>query len=213
MFSGIVHGMCRVQSVSTTSSRLTVELGEFALDLRIGQSVAINGVCLTAVAVDGSIVSFDLVDETLRTTNLGELSADDLVNVERSLRLGDEIGGHLLSGHISGTSQVKELIISEDQHRLVVLIPETWTRYLCAKGFIALNGVSLTLATYSRETGLGSVCLIPETLRRTNLRFAQVGTLLNLEIDPQTLAIVSTVDKFLAISGALESEKVPEVNS
>jgi len=203
MFSGIVHASCQVLSLTTENNpvRLVIELGELVTHLEAGQSVAINGVCLTAVAIENSTVSFDVVDQTLRTTNLGELTTADWVNVERSLKLGDEIGGHLLSGHIAGLARVKSVTSQNEQTRLEVQIPINWRHFLFPKGFIALNGVSLTLAEYSHQTGLGSVYLIPETLKRTNLHFARTGTELNLEIDAQTQAIISTVENYLQNSG------------
>lgn len=203
MFSGIVHASCQVHSLTTenNSARLVVKLGSHATHLEVGQSVAINGVCLTAIAIENSKVSFDVVDQTLRTTNLSELTTADWVNVERSLKLGDEIGGHLLSGHIAGLARVHSVTRQNEQTRLEVQIPINWRHFLFPKGFIALNGVSLTLAEYSHQTGLGSVYLIPETLKRTNLQFARTGMELNLEIDPQTQAIISTVENYLQNSG------------
>lgn len=199
MFSGIVHASCQVHSLITENnlSRLVVKLGSHATHLEVGQSVAVNGVCLTAIAIENSTVSFDVVDQTLRTTNLGELATADWVNVERSLKLGDEIGGHLLSGHIAGLARVNSVTSQNEQTRLEVQIPINWRRFLFPKGFIALNGVSLTLAEYSHQTGLGSVYLIPETLKRTNLQFTRTGMELNLEIDARTQAIVSTVENYL----------------
>lgn len=203
MFSGIVHASCRVHSLipKNHSTRLIVDLGTHATHLEVGQSVAINGVCLTAVAIENSKVSFDVVDQTLATTNLSELTTTDWVNVERSLKLGDEIGGHLLSGHIAGLVQVSSVVSHHEQTRLDVQIPINWQRFLFPKGYIALNGVSLTLAEYSRQQGLGSVYLIPETLKRTNLQFARTGTELNLEIDAHTQTIVSTIEHYLEHSG------------
>lgn len=213
MFAGIVHGSCPVHSLTTenNSARLVVKLGNYATHLEVGQSVAINGVCLTAIAIDHSKVSFDVVDQTLQTTNLSELTTADWVNVERSLKLGDEIGGHLLSGHVAGLAKVNAVTRQNEQTGLELQIPMNWRRFLFPKGFIALNGVSLTLAEYSRQTGLGSVYLIPETLKRTNLQFVHSGSKLNLEIDTQTQAIVSTVENYLQNSGLshmLNSNKV-----
>ncbi|MCY3626297.1 MAG: riboflavin synthase subunit alpha [Gammaproteobacteria bacterium] len=215
MFSGIVHAFCQVHSLTTENNpvRLVIELGELVTHLEAGQSVAINGVCLTAVAIENSTVSFEVVDQTLRTTNLGELTTADWINVERSLKLGDEIGGHLLSGHIAGLALVNSVTSQNEQTRLEVQIPINWRRFLFPKGFIALNGVSLTLAEYSRQTGLGLVYLIPETLRRTNLGLARVGTSLNLEIDSQTQTIISTVENYLQNSGVSNLPINNEVDS
>ncbi len=199
MFSGIVGGTCPVRSLeqSRNAYSLTLDLGHFKDDLEIGASVAVNGVCLTAVAIGSTSVSFDVVAATISTTNLGSLEVGSHVNVERSLRVGDEIGGHILSGHICGTVQVVELNTEPHNRGMSFLILPDWTRYFVPKGFIALNGVSLTLAEIDQESRIGHVNLIPETLRQTNLGEVEVGDKLNLEVDPMTQMIVQTVDSYL----------------
>ena len=199
MFSGIVGGRCPVRALEQSSNAysLTLDLGNFTSDLEIGASVAINGVCLTAVAIGATLVSFDIVAATFSTTNLGSLEVGSHVNVERSLRVGDEIGGHMLSGHICGTVQVVELNTEPHHRGMSFLIPPDWARYLVPKGFIALNGVSLTLSEIDQESRIGHVNLIPETLRQTNLGEVEVGDKLNLEVDPMTQTIVQTVDAYL----------------
>lgn len=140
---------------------------------------------------------FDLVRETIGTTNLGDLRRGSRVNVERSLRVGDEVGGHLLSGHVSATVPVIEDRTEPGYRRLTVQIPEFWMRYLSLKGFVALNGASLTIAELDRQASTISVSLIPETLARTTFGDVRTGDRLNLEVDPQTQAIVDTVRSML----------------
>lgn len=172
-------------------------MADLAEGLTLGASVAVNGCCLTAAAADGSRVRFDLVRETLATTNLNDLRLGSLVNVERSLRVGDEVGGHLLSGHVAATVPVVEDRTEPGYRRLTVRIPAFWMRYLSLKGFVALNGASLTVAELDREASTIAVSFIPETLTRTTFGDIRVGDRLNLEVDPQTQAIVDTVRSML----------------
>lgn len=162
-----------------------------------GASVAVNGCCVTVVRSEGQTARFDLVRETIGTTNLGDLRRGSRVNVERSVRVGDEVGGHLLSGHVSATVPVIEDRTEPGYRRLTVQIPEFWMRYLSLKGFVALNGASLTIAELDRQASTISVSLIPETLARTTFGDVRTGDRLNLEVDPQTQAIVDTVRSML----------------
>ena len=165
--------------------------------LQSGASVAINGTCLTLVNETDVGLAFDVVRQTLETTTLGSLRPGDRVNLERSLRLSDEIGGHQLSGHISGLVEVLDL--QRDAHDCVMRLGagESLIHYLFAKGFVALDGVSLTVSDMDHQSGWFEVCLIPETLARTTLGQRRQGDPLNLEIDSQTLATVQTVARLL----------------
>lgn len=165
--------------------------------LRVGGSVAVNGCCLTAVDVAGGDVRFDLVRETLDNTNLGGLDAGSGVNVERSFRVGDEVGGHILSGHIASTVSVTAVLTEPGHRRLAAKVPDPWMRYLTDKGFVALNGASLTIADVDHDNGTITVSLIPETLERTNFAEVDVGHRLNLEVDARTQAVVDTVQRML----------------
>ena len=140
---------------------------------------------------------FDLVRETLASTNLGELRRGSMVNVERSARIGDEVGGHLLSGHVAAHVPVVEVLAEPGYRRLTVAVPAAWMRYLGLKGFVALNGASLTIADLDREASTVAVSLVPETLARTTFDAARVGDRLNLEVDPQSQAVVDTVRAML----------------
>ena len=172
-------------------------MGRHSRDLQAGGSVALNGCCVTAVAIDDQAVRFDLVRETLATTNLGALNPGSRVNVERSLRIGDEIGGHLLSGHVAAAVPVTDIQASQGHRRVTVEIPPTWMRYLSLKGYVALNGASLTIADLDRDGSSVTVSLIPETLARTTFDEVGVGDRLNLEVDAQTQAVVDTVRSLL----------------
>ncbi len=195
MFTGIVQGVCPVVSCETQTgvTRLAVDLGELSSGLEVGASIAVNGVCVTVTEIEASLVGFDLIKETVELSNLGGLAKGTAVNVERSLRVGDEVGGHILSGHIAGVTVVTE-VTPDDGHRLVTMtVPTEWMAYLMLKGFVALNGASLTIAEIDRAAATIAVSLIPETLARTTFSRVEVGDRINLEVDSQTQAIVDTV--------------------
>ena len=195
MFTGIVHGVCPVVSSETQAgiTGVAVDLGELASGLGVGASIAVNGVCVTVTKIEGPLVGFDLIKETVELSNLGDLAKGTAVNVERALRVGDEVGGHILSGHIAGVTVVTE-VTPDDGHRLVTMtVPTEWMAYLMLKGFVALNGASLTIAEIDRAAATIAVSLIPETLARTTFSRVEVGDRINLEVDSQTQAIVDTV--------------------
>ncbi|HEB95168.1 MAG TPA: riboflavin synthase subunit alpha [Sedimenticola thiotaurini] len=199
MFTGIVQGTAEVVEIEEREAfrshvvRLPAGLLE---GLRPGASVAHNGCCLTVTGIDGDRVRFDLMRETLRVTNLGDLRPGDRVNVERAARFGDEIGGHQMSGHILSTAEVTEVIDSPNNRRLWFQLPAELARYLFPKGYIGVDGISLTIGEVRGSRF--DVNLIPETLARTNLGGRVPGDRVNIEIDPQTQAIVDTVERVLA---------------
>ncbi|MCY4095226.1 MAG: riboflavin synthase subunit alpha [Gammaproteobacteria bacterium] len=209
MFTGIAHGKYRgdVCKQEDGSLKLSINLGSYGRDLELGASVAINGVCLTVVSISDSVSSFDIVSETARISNLGELVNGSYVNVERSFRVGDEIGGHILSGHVADVVVVESNERSGTEARLKFVVPEAWRQYVMPKGFIALNGCSLTVAEFDRDTGVGSINLIPETLQRTTFGTAKKGDLLNLEVDSQTQAVVDTVRAVMSDKDWVQSIK------
>lgn len=199
MFTGIVQHVGIVNAVEAGPvRRITVGLGPLAADLAPGASVAVNGTCLTVVelAPDGG-ARFDVVAETLAATNLGGLAPGDRVNVERSLRIGDEVGGHLLSGHVAATAMATAVARAPGRRRLTARVPPAWLPYLMPKGFVALNGASLTIQALDRARCTLAVSLIPETLARTTFGATAVGDRLNLEVDAQTQAVVETVRRVL----------------
>ena len=199
MFTGIVQCLAEVAEVTRegTLSRLQVVLGSHAEGLELGASVAINGTCLTVTEV-GNAVCFDVIHETLGLTNLGSIKPGDQVNVERSFRVGDEVGGHILSGHICDTVTVAEIIEGDLQRDLVFDVAPDWMKYLHHKGFVALDGASLTIAWVDHDKSQFAICLIPETIERTTLGRVVVGDRVNLEIDAQTQGVVDTVERLVS---------------
>ncbi len=200
MFTGIVQGTGTVVSIDEKPNFRThvVRLPEDMLDnLQLGASVAHNGCCLTVTEVKGDLVSFDLMKETLRLTNLGDLNVGDQVNLERAARFNDEIGGHLMSGHIICTAEVAKILTSENNRQIWFRMPhEDLMKYVLHKGYIGIDGISLTIGEVTRTRFC--VHLIPETLQRTTLGTRRLGDKINIEIDPQTQAIVDTVERVLA---------------
>lgn len=177
---------------------LVVDVGNLSDGVETGASIAINGVCLTAVSVENRNVEFQMVSETTSLSNLGRLSEGNRVNVERSYRVGDEVGGHVLSGHIVCTAEIIEVVRSTGHQLVHMAVPQQWLAYLFDKGFVALNGASLTIAAIDREKSTIAVSLIPETLQRTTFGSVAVGDNINLEIDSRTQAVVETVREVLA---------------
>ncbi len=199
MFTGIVQGLGEVAQIQDHGGirRLQVRLPTGRdQGLETGASVAINGVCLTVVGWDQHGVEFDVIDETLRLTNLGDLKVGHVVNVERAACFGDEIGGHVLSGHIHGRAQVTEVVETDANLAVWWAVPEALKKYLLPKGYVSLNGCSLTVGDIERDGQL-SIHLIPETRELTTFGRVTVGDSLNLEIDSQTQAIVDTVERVL----------------
>lgn len=200
MFTGIVQGMATVVSIDEKTHFRThvVQLpAELLPGLATGASVAHNGCCLTVTAIDGDHVSFDLMKETLRLTTLGEVKAGDRVNVERAAKFGDDIGGHVMSGHIIGTAEIVKILTSENNHQIWFrLADESLMKYVLHKGFIGIDGISLTIGEVTRSRFC--VHLIPETLHRTTLGHKRLGDKVNIEIDPHTQAVVDTVERVLA---------------
>ena len=199
MFTGIVKGVFPVSAIERLSQfiRLSVTLNDELVDgLTTGASIAVNGVCLTVVNIQGCTVSFDVMKETLRVTNLGELVEGADVNIERAARFGDEIGGHLLSGHIHDTVTVTNVVKEENNVTVFFKVSSQWLDYLLPKGYVALNGASLTIGEKVQNNTF-CVHLIPETLRLTTFGAAEEGYRVNMEIDSQTQAVVDTVKKYM----------------
>ena len=203
MFTGIVQGMAQVHTVIEKENFRTHSIkmpAELLQDLQLGASVAHNGVCLTVSEINGDLISFDLMQETLRITNLGQLKQGDSVNIERAMRFGSEVGGHILSGHVYCTAEVVERIVSPNNLQIWFKLPNTdMMKYILTKGFIAVDGISLTIGEVKQQSFC--VNLIPETIERTLIAQRQIGDLVNIEIDPQTQAIVDTVERYLAVRG------------
>ena len=200
MFTGIVQGVGEVitKTSHNTVTSMTIKLPNVK-SLAIGASVSINGVCLTVVSLDSNIVQFDIIDETLKRTNLGDISVGDHVNIERSLKFGDEVGGHVLSGHIFDTGIINSKAKKGDQMSLSILAPPSIQKYLTEKGYIAIDGISLTVGEI--KDGCFDLHIIPETMRLTILDSKEVGDIVNIEIDSNTQLIVETIERLLEERG------------
>ena len=194
MFTGIVQGTGKVSSIQETDYITTLKIILPNVEsLEIGASVSIDGVCLTATSIEQGSVSFDVIEETLSRTTLGELKVEDVVNVERSLKFGDEIGGHLLSGHIRATGLISVRSELRGGLDLCIIAPLSIEKYLQEKGYIAVDGISLTVGDVVNSCF--NLHLIPETIRQTTIGSKQIGDAVNLEIDSTTQTIISTVER------------------
>ena len=183
MFTGLVETVGTVASAARRagSVRLTIESDLPAGEVKPGDSIAVDGVCLTASAIEGRRISYDAVAETLARTTLGAARAGRRVNLERALRLGDRVGGHLVQGHVDGTSRVLRIDRRGDDWRLRLDLPAPLARYVAAKGSVAIQGVSLTVAAVA--AGSFEVALVPETISRTTLGSLAAGDEVHVEAD------------------------------
>ncbi|MCO4785157.1 riboflavin synthase [Marinomonas atlantica] len=205
MFTGIVQGMAEVHSCQENGRNLILEVAfpqGTMLQQQLGASVAINGVCLTVAKIEGDVLTFDVIDTTLKLTNIGKLKPGSQVNFERAARMGDEVGGHVMSGHIMTTLSVRHVEQIEESFHIRFSIDNQQVdarRYLFDKGYVGLNGASLTISAIGNDWI--EVSLIPETLRLTTFGLLQAGDVVNLEIDAHTQATVDTVERVLKQRG------------
>ncbi len=183
MFTGIVREVGRVESATGGEGglRLVVRAPETAASTALGDSVSVNGVCLTTVAVEDGTLSFDAVPETLRRSSLGRVGAGAPVNVEPALRAGEPLGGHVMQGHVDGIGRVRALEAEGEGSRLEIEAAPELTRYLVEKGSVAVEGVSLTVA--SLDDSAFAIALVPHTLAATTLGSLAPGDAVNLEVD------------------------------
>ena len=188
MFTGIVQEIGEIKECDETASGKNIHISttsSFTKNLQDGASVSVNGVCLTVVSFSNTNMVFDVIKETLRFTNLDDIKVGSAVNLERSLKFGDEVGGHILSGHVSCKGKPK-LIHYDGESELRIECPQEWLDFVFLKGYVAINGASLTVA--KKEEGSFSVYLIPETLEATNLSEITEESFLNIEVDQSTYA-------------------------
>ncbi|KKD59179.1 riboflavin synthase subunit alpha [Grimontia sp. AD028] len=203
MFTGIVQTTAEIIQIEkkTNFQSHALRMNDvMRKGLEIGASVAHNGCCLTVTKIDGDLVWFDLMQATLALTNLGEVKEGDKVNLERAAKFGDEIGGHSMSGHIMCTAEVVDVIESENNRQVWFEVPANISKYVFDKGYIGIDGISLTIGAV--EDNRFCVNLIPETLQRTNMGWRAKGDRVNIEVDPQTQAVVDTVERVLAAKQA-----------
>ena len=201
MFTGIVTGTAPVIQIRGEEGvrTLTIDLEGFSQNLEIGASVSLDGVCMTVVSIDGNEVCFDAIEETLTRSTIGELKEGSLVNVERSLKLGDELGGHILSGHVMITAKIIEKKQKGEGIDLSIENPIEARPYILEKGYIGIDGMSLTVGKVSEEKF--DLHIIPETLRITTIGQKLIGNYVNIEIDSRTQAVVDTIRRNMEVSG------------
>ena len=195
MFTGIVAGTSPIINIEQKDivRSLTLNLEGFVMGLEIGASVSLDGVCMTVVSIDGNLVTFDAIEETLNRTTLGKLGVGSLVNIERSLKMGDELGGHIISGHVLTTAKILQIVNKGEGIDMMIENPPEVNQYILEKGYISIDGMSLTIGKVSEDNF--SLHIIPETLRITTIGHKNVGDYVNIEIDSRTQAIVDTIRK------------------
>jgi len=201
VYTGIVAGTAPILNIEERDGvrSFTVDLTGFDNDLEIGASVALDGVCMTVVGIDSGQIGFDAIEETLGRTTLADRSTGDTLNVERSLRMGDELGGHLLSGHVMCTAEILERTNVGEGVNLRIFMPDEARPYILEKGYVAVDGMSLTVGRVD-ESGF-NLHIIPETLKVTTIGRKEVGESVNIEVDSQTQAIVDTLSRSMGASG------------
>jgi len=186
MFTGIIEGIGKIEKISKNTKnrsaiQMTVNLGKYAKGLKIGQSVSLNGVCLTATKLTKSNCIFEMIEETTNKTDLGNLKPGDIVNIERSLRTGDRLEGHFVLGHVDGVGIIKKIQNKPKEVQVWFEVPKELSKYVVKKGSIAVDGISLTVVDI--KNNLASVCLIPHTMEITNFKTKNVGDKINIETD------------------------------
>ena len=198
MFSGIVQTVGKIESIKDKNHIKTIRIesyGDYLEDIAIGQSVSVDGVCLSLVKKNNEYCEFEAVEETINRTTLGRYKQGTKVNLEKSLKFGDTVGGHFVSGHIHTRGRIVEVELVGDSKNILVEIKEKWIKYLTEKGYISVNGASITIGKVSKNTFY--VHLIPETLKTTNLDELIYDNYVNLEFDQATIAIVDTTERLI----------------
>ena len=198
MFSGIVQTVGKIESIKDKNHIKTIRIethGDYLEDIAIGQSVSVDGVCLSLVKKNNEYCEFEAVEETVNRTTLGSYKQGSKVNLEKSLKFGDTVGGHFVSGHIHTRGRIVEVELVGESKNILVEIEEKWIKYLTEKGYISVNGASITIGKVSKNTFY--VHLIPETLKTTNLDELIYDNYVNLEFDQTTIAIVDTTERLI----------------
>ena len=198
MFSGIVQTVGKIESIKDKNHIKTIRIethGNYLEDIAIGQSVSIDGVCLSLVKKNNEYCEFEAVEETINRTTLGSYKQGSKVNLEKSLKFGDTVGGHFVSGHIHTRGRIVEVELVGESKNILIEIEEKWIKYLTEKGYISVNGASITIGKVSKNTFY--VHLIPETLKTTNLDELIYDNYVNLEFDQTTIAIVDTTERLI----------------
>ena len=186
MFTGIIEGTGKIEKIQKKTNnrsavKITVNLGKYSKGLKIGQSVALNGVCLTVTNISKNKCNFEMIDETTKKTDLGNLSIGSKVNIERSLKVGDRMEGHFVLGHVDGVGMIKKIQKKPKEVQIWFEVSKNLSKYIVKKGSIAIDGISLTVVDVNKN--LISVCLIPHTINVTNFKLKKIGDKINIETD------------------------------
>ena len=181
MFTGIVEDLCPVEHIDKFEDYWSISINSNFNDIKIGASIAINGVCLTVSDIKNKLLYFDIIDETLKKTNLNFLKNSDLVNIERCMRLNDRIDGHIVQGHIECTGELVSKKTNDGETKIKIRIDNNFMKYCIYKGSIALDGISLTISKI--DSDYIECSIIPHTLNHTTLKIRKVGDMLNVETD------------------------------
>ena len=211
MFTGLIETICTVKSVrrSAGSMVLTIDLGVLADESKTGDSIAINGACLTIAKLQGSLASFDVSAETLAKSTLGKLKPSSEVNIERSLKANDRFGGHFVLGHVDGTATVDAIDKSGKFANIKFAAKAELLEAIVVKGSVAVDGISLTIAVIDFKSF--GVSIIPETLKRTTLGKAKIGDCVNIETDIIVKTIKRQLDEILPKKQGLTAEKLRQL--
>ena len=186
MFTGIITGTGKIKKIEKNTKnrsaiKVLVDLGKNSMGLKIGQSVALNGVCLSATKIAKNLCMFEMIDETMKKTDLGNLKVGSLINIERSLKVGERLEGHFVLGHVDGVAVITKIEQKPKEVKIWFKIPKKLKKYVVQKGSIALDGISLTVVDAKND--LASVCIIPHTMEITNFKTKKIGDKLNIETD------------------------------
>jgi len=186
LFTGIVEGIGKVKKISKATKnrsaiQMLVDLGKHGKGLKTGQSVALNGVCLTVTKLSKTGYTFEMIEETTKNTDLGNLKPGGIVNIERSLKAGDRLEGHFVLGHVDGVGRIKKIQKKPKEVQIWFEVPKNLSKYVVKKGSIAMDGISLTVVDIKKN--LASVCLIPHTIEVTNFKTKNIGDKVNIETD------------------------------
>ena len=186
MFTGIIEGLGNIvrfdkKTSNRSAAKMKIKLGKIAKGLKIGDSVAINGVCLTAINISKDIAEFEMIGETIKKTNLGTLQSGNKVNIERSLKVGQRLEGHFVLGHVDGVGIISKIEKQPNQIKIWTKVPKELSKYIIKKGSVTVDGISLTVVDVLKDNF--SVSIIPHTLKITNLSYKKTGDKVNIETD------------------------------
>jgi riboflavin synthase len=211
MFTGLIKAICTVKSAYTASGgmHLTVDLGKLAEESKIGDSIAINGVCLTIAQIRGSIAELEVSGETLTKSTLGSLKSSSLVNTEPAMKATDRLGGHFVLGHVDGIATIKAIRQQGQFADIKFAANPKLLAQMVVKGSVAVDGISLTIADTDEDSF--SVSIIPETLKRTTLGAAKIGDMVNIETDIIIKAIKKQLENILPAEQKLTAERLKEL--